>query len=199
MPYTTLSEQIKRLSNPQRSDVFVKRLRDAVREGELEAAELPQRFTLPKTYRRRGSDETATRDVREMVFEPTPEFEAWFARVDEELSAGRERRARVKPTLENIEAGAVDFRALAEETRRKLNASFEKGQTLGKSRAQTRAPSARPPAGPGASAAPGSRRQAVRLAPELMEAWTGPAVAPSTPPALGEAPAGPTSGAHGAQ
>nr|WP_246580958.1 hypothetical protein [Deinococcus aestuarii] len=136
-----MSEQIKNLSNPQRSDTFVKRFRDAVREGELEAAELPQRFTLPKTYRKRGSDETATRDVREMVFEPSPEFEAWFTRVNEELSAGRERRARVKPTLENIEAGSVDFRALAEETRRKLNASFEKGQTLGKSRAQTRTPS----------------------------------------------------------
>ncbi|BDP44457.1 hypothetical protein DAETH_44260 (plasmid) [Deinococcus aetherius] len=143
MPYTTLSEQIKNLSNPQRSDTFVKRFRDAVREGELEAAELPRRFTLPKTYRKRGSDETGTRDVRDMVFEPTPEFEAWFARVNEELSSGRERRTRVKPTLENIEAGALDFKALAEETRRRLNASFEKGQALGKSRAQSRSSSAK--------------------------------------------------------
>ncbi|MBB5234674.1 hypothetical protein HNQ09_002117 [Deinococcus budaensis] len=47
MPYITLSEQVGRLSNPQRSDAFVRRLREAVRTGELEAAQVPGRFTLP--------------------------------------------------------------------------------------------------------------------------------------------------------
>ncbi|WP_246580664.1 hypothetical protein [Deinococcus aestuarii] len=136
VPYTTLSEQMKNLANPQRSDTFVKRVREAVRTGEFEAAQLPERVTLPKTFRKRGSDETATRDTRELVIELTPEYEAWFQQVNEELSAAPSRSARVKLTVENIESGAVDFKTLAEETRRKMQASFEKGQQLGQSRAQ---------------------------------------------------------------
>jgi len=135
MPYTTLSEQVSRLSNPQRSDAFVRRFREAVRTGELEAAQGGPRFPLPKTFRRRGSGETATREAREMVIALTPEYEAWFTRVDAELAAPS-RRARPKPTVENIEAGVVDFKALAEETRRKMQAAYDKGQQLGKSRAQ---------------------------------------------------------------
>ncbi|WP_019586921.1 hypothetical protein [Deinococcus apachensis] len=42
------------------------------------------------------------------------------------------------PTLKldrgTLESGAVDFKALAEETRRKLQNSFEKGQALGNAR-----------------------------------------------------------------
>lgn len=136
VPYTTLSEQIKNLSNPQRSDAFVKRVREAVRTGEFEAAQIPGRFTLPKTYRKRGSDETGTREAREMVIELTPAYEAWFQQVNEELAAAPSRNAKVKPTVENIESGAVDFKTLAEETRRKMQASFAKGQQLGQSRAQ---------------------------------------------------------------
>ncbi len=138
MPYTTLSEQMKNLSNPQRSDAFVKQLREAVRNGEFEAAQLPQRVTLPKTFRKRGSDETATRETREMVIELTPEYEAWFERVNGELAASPARGAKVRPSVEAIESGQLDFRALAEETRRRMQSSFEKGQTLGKSRAQSR-------------------------------------------------------------
>ena len=41
---------------------------------------------------------------------------------------------KIKPTVENIEAGLIDFRALAEETRRKMHSSFSKGQQLGASR-----------------------------------------------------------------
>lgn len=41
MPYITLSDQIKKLHNPQRSDTFVKQLRNAVREGDIDAAETP--------------------------------------------------------------------------------------------------------------------------------------------------------------
>ncbi len=49
MPYTTLSEEVKKLSNPQRSDAFVRQVREAIRTGEIEAAQVPGRFTLPKT------------------------------------------------------------------------------------------------------------------------------------------------------
>ncbi|GBF04664.1 hypothetical protein DAERI_020261 [Deinococcus aerius] len=73
-----------------------------------------------------------------MVIELTTAYEAWFQQVNEELAAAPSRNARVKPTVENIESGAVDFKALAEETRRRLNASLEKGQTLAKSCAQQR-------------------------------------------------------------
>jgi len=42
-------------------------------------------------------------------------------------------------TAEAIEAGLVDFKALAAETRRKMGASFEKGQKLGNSRVGAKA------------------------------------------------------------
>jgi hypothetical protein len=37
---------------------------------------------------------------------------------------------RVKVSQESVEAGLVDFQALAAETRRKLGANFAKGQVL---------------------------------------------------------------------
>ncbi|ADV68919.1 hypothetical protein [Deinococcus maricopensis] len=135
MAYRKLSEQIEKLTNPQRSDTFVKAFRDAVREGDIDAAFLPERFTLPKQFSVRGSDEVRTKDVKDMLFEVTPDFDEWFENINRELSTGR-RGARVKPTADNITAGLVDFKALAEETRKKMEASFSKGQTLGKSRAK---------------------------------------------------------------
>ncbi|MFC3919436.1 hypothetical protein ACFOUS_22320 [Deinococcus metalli] len=56
MPYATnygvhtLSEQVRKLANAQRSDAFVKEFRAAVRDGTFDAADLPQRFTLPKAF-----------------------------------------------------------------------------------------------------------------------------------------------------
>ena len=47
MLYITLSAQVKKLHNPQRSDAFVKQLRVSVREGDILAADLPARFELP--------------------------------------------------------------------------------------------------------------------------------------------------------
>ncbi|MFC4638455.1 hypothetical protein [Deinococcus hohokamensis] len=133
MPYAKLSEQIQKLANPQRSDAFVKQFRNAVREGDIEAADLPSRFTLPKQFSRRGQNETYQRDVKDMVFEVTPAFEKWFESINSELATNR-RGAKVKPTLENIEAGLIDFKELAAATRQKMEASYAKGQTLGNSR-----------------------------------------------------------------
>lgn len=135
MPYKKLSEQVQELSNPQRSDAFVKQFREAVREGKFDAINLPERFTLPKQFTRRGKEGSYQRDMKDMLFEVTPSFERWFEQTNQELAAQR-RPSRVKPTVENIEAGLVDFKALAEETRRKMQASYEKGQALGKSRAR---------------------------------------------------------------
>lgn len=109
------------------------------RPGEFEAARRQGRVTLPKTFRKRGSDETATRDTRELVIELTPACEAWFQQVNEKLAAAPIRGAgntKVKPTVENIESGAVDFQTLAEDTRRKIQAAYVRGQQLGQSRAQ---------------------------------------------------------------
>ncbi|GMA15639.1 hypothetical protein E5F05_20850 [Deinococcus metallilatus] len=135
MAYKKLSEQIQELSNPQRSDAFVKQFREAVREGQFDATYLPERFTMPKAFSRRGAEGSYQRDTKDMLFEVTPAFEQWFEQTNNELGASR-RTGTVKPTAENIEAGLVDFRALAEETRRKMQASYEKGQALGKSRAR---------------------------------------------------------------
>jgi len=135
MAYKKLSEQIHELTNPQRSDTFVKLFREAVREGKFDAMHMPERFTLPKAFNRRGAEGTYQRDTKEMLFEVTSDFEKWFEQTNEELAATR-RVGNVKPTVENIEAGLVDFKVLAEETRRKMQASYEKGHALGKSRAQ---------------------------------------------------------------
>ncbi|MFD2609449.1 hypothetical protein ACFSR9_08375 [Deinococcus taklimakanensis] len=138
MTYKRLSEQVRELTNPQRSDTFVKLFREAVREGKIEGAYLPaERFTMPKTYTRRGSNDTYQRDMREMLFLVTPKFEKWFEETNRELAVSR-KGGTLKATAENIEAGLVDFKALAAETRKKMQASYEKGQTLGKTRAKSR-------------------------------------------------------------
>ncbi len=133
--YKKLSEQVHELSNAQRSDTFVRMFRDAVRDGKFEAAYLPERFTLPKQFTRRGNDETYQRDTKEMLFEVTPKFEKWFDETNRELAAARKGGA-IKPSVEAIEAGLVDFKQMAAETRQKMQASYEKGQALGKSRAK---------------------------------------------------------------
>lgn len=137
MAYRKLSDQVQELSNPQRSDAFVKRFRDAVREGKIDAFNLTERFTMPKQYSRRGAEGHYQRDSKDMLFEVTPTFTKWFEGVNKELAASR-RSTRVKPSLEAVESGALSFKELAEETRRKMQASYEKGQALGKGRAKSR-------------------------------------------------------------
>jgi len=140
MPYITLSDQIKKLHNPQRSDAFVKQLRNAVREGDIDAADLQVRFDLPKRFAKRGTDETYTRKVRDMIIHVTPAFEEWFENTNRELTPSR-NGGRIKVSVETIESGLVDFKSLAAATRKKMDASFNKGQALGHSRAgKTQAP-----------------------------------------------------------
>ncbi|GGJ81813.1 hypothetical protein [Deinococcus aquiradiocola] len=138
MAYRKLSEQVTYLTNPQRSDTFVKLFRNAVREGHFEGAYMPERFQLPKTFNRRGGGESYSREVKEMLFELTPAFEAWFDTINRELAASR-KGGRIKPSVEAIEAGLVDFKTMAAQTREKMQASFKKGQSLGTSRARTKA------------------------------------------------------------
>jgi len=134
VPYITLSDQVKKLHNPQRSDTFVKQLRTAVREGDIMAADLPDRFTLPKQYAKRGGGAAYTRMVKDMVIDATPAFEAWFETANRELTPSR-TGGRIKVSAEAIEAGLLDFKTLAAKTREKMGASFKKGQVPGKSRA----------------------------------------------------------------
>ncbi|MFK7601593.1 hypothetical protein ACI3L1_05215 [Deinococcus sp. SM5_A1] len=137
MTYKKLSEQVHELSNPQRSDTFVKMFRDAVRDGKFEAAYMPERFTMPKQFTRRGSEGTYQRDTKEMLFETTPKFDKWFDEVNRELAAAR-KGGTIKPSVEAIEAGLVDFKQMAAETRKKMQASYEKGQALGQTRSKTK-------------------------------------------------------------
>lgn len=138
MELSKLSEQVAKLTNPQKSDAFVRQFRGAVREGIFDAADAPGRFELPKRFSRRGSDETYTRSSREMILSVTPEFEEWFAAVDAEL-AQQGRRNRPVPTAEAFKSGELDFEAAVEETRRKMHARFEKGQQLGSGRGKGKA------------------------------------------------------------
>ena len=140
MAYRKLSEQVQELSNPQRSDSFVKAFRSAVRDGRIEAVYIQQRFTLPKAYTTRGSEGTHSKDSRDMIFDATPDFEAWFQDLNKELAVSR-RGGKIKPTVENIQAGLVDFKELAAQTRAKMHSSFSKGQQLGASRGKKAASS----------------------------------------------------------
>lgn len=134
MELKKLSEQVKDLANPQRSDTFIKKFRDAVLKGTIKAAYIPgERFTMPKQFTRRGTNESYTKDSRDMVFEYTPEFEQWFEETNRELAVSR-KGGSIKPSIENIEAGLVDFEKMAAETRAKMKANVEKGRALGKSR-----------------------------------------------------------------
>jgi len=134
MSYVKLSDQVAKLANPQRSDSFVKAFKEAVREGQFEAAYMnTERFQLPKEFSRRNSDETYNRTVREMIFENSPEFDAWFDEVNRGLAANR-TGGKIKTSVESISSGLVDFKALAAETRQKMQASYDKGQQLGSSR-----------------------------------------------------------------
>ncbi|GAA5437106.1 hypothetical protein ACMT4L_08920 [Deinococcus sp. A31D244] len=135
MAYKKLSEQVMELSNPQRSDSFVKMFQEAVRQGQFNGAYLPERFTMPKQFSRRGSTETYNRDTREMLFDETPEFTEWFEGVNRELAAAR-KGGTIKPSVEAIESGLISFDDMVAETRRKMQASYEKGQALGKGRAK---------------------------------------------------------------
>ncbi|WP_155300830.1 hypothetical protein [Deinococcus kurensis] len=141
MAYVKLSEQVQKLSNPQRSDSFIKLFQEAVRSGKIEGAYLPERFTMPKQFTRRGSDDTYQKDTREMIFDHTPAFDEWFEETNRALAAAR-RGGTIKPSLEAVESGLVDFQDLVAQTRQKLQASFEKGQALGNSRKGTSKPSA---------------------------------------------------------
>lgn len=133
MTYSKLSDEVQQLPDPQQSAAFVKHFRDAVRDGQFDAVDLQERFVLPKVFRRRGSEETYQRDVKDMIFERTPAFEAWRETTQQTLASSARPR-KPKLTVENLEAGVLDFKALAEETRRKLQRQFEKGQALGQSR-----------------------------------------------------------------
>ncbi|MFB9990517.1 hypothetical protein ACFFLM_00750 [Deinococcus oregonensis] len=134
MAYSKLSEQMHRLSNPQRSDAFVKLFRSAVREGKFDAIEVSGgRFQLPKQFKRQGqTGEHYAKGVGEMLFEATPAYEAWLIETDARLSRRRTRGSTVRVSLEAIESGTVDFQTLAAATRQRMETNFLKGQTLGK-------------------------------------------------------------------
>ncbi|UQN08028.1 hypothetical protein [Deinococcus sp. QL22] len=144
MKYQKLSEVIALLDNPQRSDRFVKHLRTAVLEGEIDAVYLPERCTLPKEFQRRGAAGKYQRSAREMLIEVTPAFERWL--VETSVALASRRNVRTVVSAQSIEAGEVDFKALAEETRRKMQASYKKGQALGLSRGKAAQPKGWPKA-----------------------------------------------------
>ncbi|WP_425147354.1 hypothetical protein [Deinococcus sp.] len=137
MAYRKLSEQVMNLTNPQRSDTFVKLFRNAVREGKIEGAYMPERFTLPKSFSKRGGGASYNRQAKEMLFEMNPAFDKWFEETNRELAASR-KGGKIKASVEAIEAGLVDFKKMAAETRQKMQASYTKGQSLGKSRAKSK-------------------------------------------------------------
>lgn len=136
MAYKKLSEVVMELGQPQQSDKFVKQFRDAVRDGQIDALELKERFTMPKQYQRRGQEGSYTRDARDMIFLETPASSKWIEQASAALSQVTPRggRSKVKPSIEALEAGDLDFKELVEQTRRSMQAKHVRGQQLGNSR-----------------------------------------------------------------
>lgn len=128
-----LSEATIEFNNPQRSDQFVRLFRNAVRDEVFDAAEVEGRFALPKQYTRRGSNESYSKQAKEMIFEVTPAYQAWFDETVESLTRNK-RQKRIKPTLEAYSQGLLDFKTAAAATREKMKASEAKGKQLGNTR-----------------------------------------------------------------
>lgn len=140
MAYKKLSEVVMELEQPQQSDKFVKMFRDAVRDGEIDALDLKERFTMPKQYQRRGQEGSYTRDTRDMIFLETDKSSKWIEQASAALSQVMPRggRGKVKPSIEALEAGELDFKELVEQTRRSMQAKHARGQQLGNSRKTTK-------------------------------------------------------------
>lgn len=136
MAYRKLSELVNDLENPQQSDTFVKLFKAAVRDGRIVATDLPERFTMPRNFTRRGVEGTYQRDAREMLYEVAPKVEKWVEETRAALAQARTRTRKVKLTSEAAESGEVDFKALAAETRRKMQSRHENGQKLGQGRSR---------------------------------------------------------------
>lgn len=138
MTYKKLSELLNEYPQAQHIGTLHKAFLAAVREGQVDATYTGERFSLPKVFRRRNAAETYQREVREMIFEVTPQFEAWFKKATHQLETKRVRKERVKPTAEAIESGEFDFKAAVEATRNKMKNSFDRGQKLGQTKAKAR-------------------------------------------------------------
>ena len=140
MAYKKLSEVVMELEQPQQSDKFVKMFRDAVRDGEIDGVELKERFTMPKQYQRRGQAGSYTRDTRDMIFLETEQSGQWIEQASAALAQVMPRggRGKVKPSIEALEAGELDFKELVEQTRRSMQAKHARGQQLGNSRKTTK-------------------------------------------------------------
>jgi hypothetical protein len=128
VPYSTLHAEVGRLTDAGCCDAFAKAFRDAVREGIIQATELPSLFTLPKVFYRQGRQGTYQRSTQDMVFEHTPAYEDWFANINREL-AGRRRYNDLKPILMTIQASLVDFEHLAGATGQPPLPTSDQGQT----------------------------------------------------------------------
>lgn len=132
MEYRKLSEQVALLSNPQKSEAFIKAFRNAVREGQFDAADAPGRFELPKDFKRRNG-EIYRRRAKEMILVVTPEFEVWFAEMDAQLQP---KGVSKLPALEAYASGELDFMAAVERTRNQMRERAGHGQKLGKGRSK---------------------------------------------------------------
>lgn len=108
--YRKLSEQLADLAPGLDARAFVRRFRAAVRDGQVGAVLLPQRFSLP--------GESGGRRVSDMLFEVTPEFEYWFSATQDELTQDPGREPL--PSQASLEANPEAFKRAARRTRQQL-------------------------------------------------------------------------------
>lgn len=118
--YVQLSELVSELSNPNRAKLFVRRLRDAVMEGLVDACELSTSFVLPR-WRKDKNGEFYQKRARDMKILRSAEFETWFAQVNQELGVGG-RDPRIPKEIWAYQQGARNFEEDARDTQKRLKA-----------------------------------------------------------------------------
>lgn len=129
--YRTLEDLSHQLKRPGSSLTFLKAFRNEVRQGHIDGAYLPGKFTLP------GSTSSGTQRLRQhrnMIYLHTDQVEQWFTNFN-----ASQQRLTVKVTAEAVINGDVNFQDLVQKTRQAMQQRYDHGQTLGRQQARKRA------------------------------------------------------------
>jgi hypothetical protein len=146
--------ELKRLSDYVRevdvvhSDRFVVAVRSAAVTGSVLAAELPEKFELPKEIRKRDGS-TVKKTVFDMAIAVGPEMDKFILDFNLEMSERRVRGvggSRLRPGMEAMLADEKLFFERARLTGEKIRANENKGRNMAAKRfpSETPSPAAEP-------------------------------------------------------
>lgn len=117
------------------SDVVLKDIRNAVAEGRVMGAQLGEKFTVPRPFRKRGSDEPVYKLAYDMALRNDAELLDVMADSVERATSPRSRATRktLQPSYDDLQDEAA-FMAAFERTREKIIANASKGANMANKR-----------------------------------------------------------------